>query len=598
MIQVNEAYRNACKSPTRQSYIKVKYGLYDKQAKTKIANVICESKSFSNVAQTYDEKKTSNINYISCEPNRIKLNDTFCFVQDKNTINTNQNIGYWSNIMSNENCLFSSNDNPTITYNFNSNINFTDLTLHFQEIIVDMNVKYYLNNVLVFTRQIRNNDTPKFETSDIVVYENSTYFDKLELEFIKTKEPYRYVKFNEIDFGVYKMFNNDEIDSLDIIDEMSIDSSELSSNSLTLNIKDIDNKYDVLNPNNQLKYLQDRQEMTVFHYLKVGNEYKEIPLGSYLLKKMQVNSNVLSLECYDDTYFMNDIYYGSKFYDNVECVEIFKDIFNYFNYDINKYFLDNELIGIKLSGYIPQVEMREALRIVAEASGCVINKTRYGIAYVFRTYDNCVKVFGLDEYSGLVPQRNLYNNVIDIVQYNYDTISENNEILYSAIITKIGEYTIDFNKYPIAYSLYIDNPNSIKNNNNDYNIIELNATCCKIKVNSENQLVELNGKYYIQSKTTKRLVKDKTIDTSDYAINKIDNTLITKTNANEIGNWKLNASDISYNFTINSTPYIECGDTCKIQTKYKDGNGKYIFKHFVPTRLEFTNGIKQEMSGE
>ena len=598
MINVSEAYRKACESPIRQSYFVIKYGLYDKEAKNKISSINASKKAFSNLSQTYDEIKEHNVDYISCEPNRVNLSGSFAFIKDKNTINQSEKTAYWSNELSNSNCTFSTN--PYIIYVFDKEINFTDLTLYFQEVVSDFNVKYYLKNNLEYTRQIRNNEMLSVQTIENKKNVSVAYFDKLEIEFIKTKTPYRYIKFNEIDFGVYQTFKKEEIKNLDIIDELSIDSSELSANSMNVTIRDDNGIYDILNPYNKLNLLQERQEMTCYHYLKVGNAFKEIPLGTFLLKNMQVENNALKLECYDDTYFMNKIYYGSKFYTNEECSNIFKDIFNYFGYSNNKYEIDSELIGIKLTGYIPQVEMREALRMVAEASGCVINKTRTGITYIFKTYDPSIKTFKMSEYSNSIPQRNLYNNVIDIVEYSYDKQSEDS-ILCSINITDISktkEFIINFNNAPIVYDLYKDNFNLLKNNSGDYDIIELGATCCKVRVNSPNQTIELKGKYYIESSNVNRKLKKENIIVDDYAITKIDNKLITNTNSNEIAMWKLNRNEIKYSFDCLLTPYIEVGDTCKLMTKYKDLSGNTIKKEFIPTYINFTNSIMQKIEGE
>ena len=53
-----------------------------------------------------------------------------------------------------------------------------------------------------------------------------------------------------------------------------------------------------------------------------------------------------------------------------------------------------------------------------------------------------------------------------------------------------------------------------------------------------------------------------------------------------------------YSFSTNSTPYIEVGDTCKYEIPYRDKSGGIIKRNFMITRLEFTNGILQNIEGE
>lgn len=595
MINVSEQYKNACNKSIRNSYIVIKYGLYDKKAKTKIESVNATQQAFSNSSQTYDEIKENTINYISCEPNRVINDGTFYFISNKSSINSNQNIGYWSSLMSGSDGTFTAN--PYIEYLFNSNINFTDLTLYFQEVCKDLDIDYYLNGEIVYTRQIRNNTQLNFETTDGISQQNLLYFDKLRITFIATQTPYRYIKFNEIDFGIYNVFKSTEIKDIDIIDELSIDSSELASNSLNATIIDENGAYDILNLYNKLNLLQERQQLTAYHYLKVGTTYQEIPLGTFLLKNVSSENQQLKLECYDDTYFMNNIYRNSKFYINESATNIFIDVFNSLGYIDERYEIDGEIDDILLTGYIPQVEYREALRLIAEASGSVINKTRYGITYIFKTYDNAVKLFKNNNYSNSSPTKNLYNNVIDINEYNFDVQSDN-ETLYKGTLTS-GIHTINFVKYPLVYSLYKDNYSLLKKVASANYIIEsISATSCVVNVGADNVQVEIEGKYYKETYSTKRIKKNPDAIVDDYAITKVDNPMITSSNSLTIANWKLGRREISYSFDCLMIPYIEVGDTCKIETLYKNSQDEYIKKIFVPTHIEFTNSIIQSIEGE
>lgn len=580
MIKVSEAYKQASSSTERKSYIIARYGLYDKNAKNSISDINSTLQPFSDEEKTIDEERTSNYNYISCEPNRVILNDGFYFIQNKNKKQELQDIAYWSNELSNENKLFATN--PKIIYLFSNDIEFTELTLHFQEVCESFIVRYYYNNNLVAIRNITNNTSTQITTNGSSVLSN-VVFDKLEIEFVKTTVPYRFIKFNEIDFGVYQKFNNSQILDLDIIDELSIDSSELSSNSLTLVIDDENGEYDVLNPNNKLRYLQERQEITIFHYLKVGEKYHELPLGTFLLKEFKAKNQKLELQAYDDVYFMNQLYYGSKYYENEEITKVLEDLFNYFNY--TNYIIDKELQGIKISGYIPRVEFREALRLIAESGKCVVAKTRNGETYIFKTYDPVSKTFERKIIFGENPVKNLYNNVIDILEYNYSNVQENFEIYNSTM--SVGQYVILFENYPIKQ----DTIEKIEENNN-YEILVKYATGCVINVIAETT-IKLKGTYIKEMSAVQRIKKSNEQKLStDYAITKVDNHLITRDNLQEIANWKLSRGAIKYNFETLTIPYLEVGDTCEYQTKYNSKNT------FIPTRIEFSKSILQSIEGE
>lgn len=638
MINVSEAYKQACESGQRQSYVIAKYGLYDKKAKGNISNVASDSQLFSNIDKTYNEIKDTNYNYISCEPNRVKLNGSFYFINDKEKPNASENLAYWSYNLSNEDGYFSQNQesyyvenetlyienaslendtlylinetvedntlvlnstspistfsirsttpttntNPKIVYTFSSDITFSEITLYFQEVCEEFNVYYYSNDTLIATRKVTNNNSLKPTTQGASTLNSTNTFNKLEIEFIKTKYPYRYVKFNEIDFGVLQQFTDKQIVDYDIIDELSIDSSELSSNSLDLRIDNSNGDYDILNPKNKLSLLQERQEIAMYHYLKVGNVYKEIPLGTFLVKEFEVSNQALRIEAYDDVYFMNKIYYGSLYYQNEEVTKILEDLFKYFNY--TKYEIDSELQGIKLTGYIPNVEFREALRLIAEASGCVVSKTRYGITYIFKTYDPISKVFNRKIIDKEKPSRNLFNNVIDIVEYNYTNVLENQEV-YNATLEQ-GTHTILFNKLPIIEGTLIKGEE-----NENYSILNTYATSCIIKVLRPTN-VKLKATIVSQESIVKRFKKSENISFDEYAITKINNKLITTNNSQNVAQWKLGRGDIKYNFDTPLIPYIEVGDTCQYVTRFNTKNT------FIPTRLEFSKSIIQKIEGE
>lgn len=580
MITTSDNYKNACNSTTRQSYIVAKYGNYNKTAKSLINGVSSSGKSFSSITKTYNETKSTRFNYISCEPNRVKLDENFYFISNKNNSNDNENIAFWSSSLSNANGEFATN--PKIIYSFSANIDFTELTLYFQEVCETFKVNYYLDSTLVAQRNITNNSELNVETKNDEVSQTNIYFNKLEIEFIRTSEPYRYIKFNEIDFGVYEQFSKNQIIDIDIIEELNIDSSDLSSNSLNLTIDDINGEYDVLNPNNKLKKLQERQEISVYHYLLVEGAFQEMPLGTFLLKEFDSSNSQLQIEAYDDIYFMNKTYYGSNFYESISMTTILNDLFNYFNY--TNFNISSECDSIYLTGYIPNVEFREALRLICEAGSCVIRKTRLGITNIYKNFGNSIKDFERKMIFSESPSRNLFNNVIDIVEYNYSNQQEETEIYNTEL--EIGEHTILFSKYPVKQETI---KKSEKNGN--YEILKVYATSCVVKVTSQTKII-LKATLCEPTSIVKRIVKDENVVIDEYAINKVDNKLITKSNSTSIGNWKLSRSDIHYNFSSMQIPYIEVGDKCTYKTKYNTANS------FILTKIETTKSIRQTLKGE
>ena len=65
-------------------------------------------------------------------------------------------------------------------------------------------------------------------------------------------------KIDEINFGEINLFQNTDIQDIDIINEASLDNSDIIYNSANITIIDKNNDFDILNPNNKLSILNTR----------------------------------------------------------------------------------------------------------------------------------------------------------------------------------------------------------------------------------------------------------------------------------------------------------------------------------------------------
>lgn len=596
MINVTPRYMEECESSKRDSYITAKFGYYNNEAKKIIKKIYNQTHGFVNLKELYDDVKDNVYNYISNEPNRVLLDGSFVFIQNKYKPSSLQNIGYWSSEQSNDNCKFNDSTNK-LYIDLDHAIPFINLTLYFKEIIKSFSVYYYLDDNLIKQIDITNNDNLIVQTNSEQI---DLYFNKLRIDFKYSKEPNRYAKLNEIDFGYYAMFSNKDISSIDVIEEVSIDSSEIVSNTMQLSIQDNNKKYDILNPYNNLKFLKEKSQISIYHNLKVGNKYTEVPLGKYLIKSFNYEANKLNIECYDNLYFMNKTYYGGKFYKEEIFNNVVKDIFSYFGYSSDNYMVDPndiELQNKKINGYIPVVEFKEALRLLCESVCAIIKVNRDGIIFIFRKSNDGGKLFKQKSIKNSQPQYNIFNSIVEINEYVYSETSEDVQI-YKGTLEK-GIHTIVFSKFPINTNLYKDNYNSIiDSSTSGYNVLDLGACSAIVEVTTSSAEIILKAKLIEEKSNTYKYYKNKNDNVDELSVSSIYNNLITKENISQVANWKLDRGEMIYSFSTNSTPYIEVGDTCKYEIPYRDKSGGIIKRNFMITRLEFTNGILQNIEGE
>ena len=280
---------------------------------------------------------------------------------------------------------------------------------------------------------------------------------------------------------------------------------------------------------------------------------------------------------------MNEIYYGSKKYSNVNPTEIYTDLFNYFNF--TNYEIKGSLFYYYLtSGYVPAVNFREALRLIAEATCCYIKKTRNGGIEIISKEDqnrnNICKKFTRKLLFKESNEQKAYNNSIDVVEYRYAGVSKE---IYKENLTK-GTHKIFFEEYPIE--------NLSKNvENNNYEIVESTAFYCVVNV-INTTVVHLKALVYTPIKTVVRINKNENIEIKEENIEKIDNPLINSGNSKRVGDWKLEKKQIKYNFDTLTIPYIENGDVCYYSTEFGEN------KKIVPTKIEYNKTIIQSIEGE
>ena len=267
-------------------------------------------------------------------------------------------------------------------------------------------------------------------------------------------------------------------------------------------------------------------------------------------------------------------------YNNENLVNILRDLFEYFNY-VNYDLSDIENENILLTGYIPNVTFREALRLIVEASKCCVFKNKLGltkIVYFGNVNDESILSLANYEIFNDNPVKNLYNNVVDIISHVYNEYK--NEIVYNAQLEP-GIYNILYNNYPCINAEIVDG---------DGIILKQFATGCQIEVNSSSKII-IKADVYNINKTRYRINKDVNATYDEYAIREIDNPLIT-TQYQEIAMWKLNKNSLTKNLEIMNIPTLELGDTIT----YEYNKGKTI--DIKLTNLNYTNSIRMYIKGE
>ena len=89
-------------------------------------------------------------------------------------------------------------------------------------------------------------------------------YRRIQLMFLETNKPGRYLKLAGIDYGVYLHFSGEEIIKAHVLEECDPLSAEVSINTLNLTLFNQEGRFSILNPEGYFDVLQHRQKLTVW----------------------------------------------------------------------------------------------------------------------------------------------------------------------------------------------------------------------------------------------------------------------------------------------------------------------------------------------
>lgn len=326
-----------------------------------------EGTFFSKIEQTHDKITAMSKRVATLEPGEWVLDGGYSCISENED---NEEVGYWSKVLSDEN----GNIDITLEFTFETPQDSKAFTVIFDDTTnncaSDFELTVYNSSGdLIGTETVTGN-----ESSVVIVNVEAENYTKLIAHFTRTNNPHRHLRICEIVFGYLKIFNDDEIVSVSLEFESSIDSQNLPSKKLVLTIDNTDRRYNIISPTGIYKYLQKGQGLNVSIFI---NGERTI-MGRFYFDTSKSNDNSMTAQItgYDRLYFM----------DNIECnigttgtwtvFEAVEAVINVSKLPIT-YEIPENIGNRNINKWIPQnTSVREALRLIAQAamSVCYINR--------------------------------------------------------------------------------------------------------------------------------------------------------------------------------------------------------------------------------
>lgn len=284
-----------------------------------------------------------------------------------------QDIAFWNDSLSKNDCSFETN--PKLTITFKEQHTSAAITLYFEdEPPEELKITWY---TIAGTKLVTETFYPD---SLIYVCNNQVQnYGKIEIEFVRTSFPQRYIKLQYILYGKYIVWDKDMIQTAKVQEDIDVTSAALSINEADISIVDMNNDFDAENENGAWKSVQKTQEVTL-------SEYKDgdmIPMGAFFINDFSFAKNIAKFNLIDVVGLLDKYtFYNGEIYENVCAGSIMEAIFA--TAGIKKYMIAEEVGNIRLSGYLGIQTCRKALQQVCFACGAVADDSRSDTIKVYK----------------------------------------------------------------------------------------------------------------------------------------------------------------------------------------------------------------------
>lgn len=420
MYQVSEDYKQAVYAPERTAKARVTFDISDVTAAGDVNDIATTPESIlSNKQQLINKNREQSYNLATWESDRFKLDGSFSFADD-NIVN-NKEMGFCSNELCGQDGLF--NPYPTLTFIFNSDHSSMGLTITFDvpnnEYATDFKVTAYdSNDNVIDTVDVTNNTLVQ-----AVPIGQLYKYRKVVVIIKKWCKPYRRARIVEVDFGVVRVYQDNNLIKMSLIEELDITTSKLPSPEFKFTVDNVNREFNILNPVGFYKFLQQRQQVIAELGVDTGGTTEYVQLGNYLLWDWTSDEGSLTASFTARTNL--DLMTGFDYENlvakiNYTLYQMAVDVFALCG--ITNYEIDTSLQSIQTSALVKKTNCRNVLQMIAIA----------GIANIYVTRDNTVVIksspLSIGETVDKIDMDNMYkepqiqlDKIVKAVQVTYFT---------------------------------------------------------------------------------------------------------------------------------------------------------------------------------
>ncbi|WP_152978243.1 hypothetical protein [Caloramator mitchellensis] len=322
-----------------------------------------DNNSITDSTQIINKNRDRAYKIATFEKDKFKLDGSYRI--PSSNANDNGEQGWWSSFVCDSEGNFSAP--PTIQIVFDNIHSIPALTITFDtlenEYATDFEVMVYdATDILIENQHIQANDK-----TQVLILGNFYQFKKIVLKINKWNKPYRFSKVTEIDFGVLKTYDDTQLIKASLIDEVNLLNETLPASEFSFTIDNSNNEFNLLNPDSAYKFLQERQQVTVYMGIEANGQISYYKIGTYYLTEWKTEQSSFTFtfvaRSIIDTLLRYD--YESVMPRTTNLYNIAVEILN--TAGITDYEIDTRLQQISTLGLMEKTNCRDALLMVLQA---------------------------------------------------------------------------------------------------------------------------------------------------------------------------------------------------------------------------------------
>lgn len=408
MIPTTQTFYENSVFKYRYTKSQIDIDVFDLTAKSDIIQISVSNQRLAHIDELADDDREINTRYATGEKGQFKLDGSLTLMPEDYK---GKEIGWWTEL-SNEQHGF--NRTQKVIIQFNKQHSSAGITCYYDEYSLpnESICRWYRGEELLdemilrypsWTKQRFNNANIQAEAFNSWTVEEFNYgnapaiqefvnpvdgYDRVEIEMIKAQHAETCVKLYEIDFGLTYALTGEQLSGSKVKEQVSLISNTISANEISFSLMNYDGKYDRWNPSDLRKFFIEGQEIRARAGVKNRKTgiYEMISMGKYYLEPPSNKSSLLSVKGYGilNRLSKDGVYY-SPFWKETMVYKIVADIL--LGYD---FYVHPNVSDIKLTGYIPSQNKKDALKVVAIACGAIVKEGRDGKIYFYRATEELI----------------------------------------------------------------------------------------------------------------------------------------------------------------------------------------------------------------